>query len=172
MAFSKQFLNYQEVVVDSLTAIITKQNIRYAPSIADNKLIELEELHNIKLPKDYRRFLLTIGNGGAEDDLLPIEEAIQYERITRHNNIYMLILTNYVDIYIGLAIAGPDYGTIWSIHHHCCFPLSANFNKTLKELRISEMNDKNLVTYLDKHQSKIPRLNFEYWYSRWILVRY
>lgn len=171
MLFNKRFLKYPNSATDSLVSIINRLEIRYAAVNSVNELEKLEAQHGIKLPEDYCHFLLTIGNGGPEDDLLPIEESFGYKLIQRHGNTFLLILTNYIDIYIGLAVSGQDYGSVWNISEQYCFPQSNQYQDIIKLAKTQSVKHDQMDEFLDQYQKKIPRLYFEEWYKLWILSK-
>ena len=62
---------------DSLKSIVPKQ-VFINPTISEEEVSEIEKRNNIILPKDYREFIIKIGNGciGPRQGLLSLQESM------------------------------------------------------------------------------------------------
>ena len=62
---------------DSLKSIVPKE-VFINPTISEEEVSEIEKRNNIILPKDYREFIIKIGNGciGPRQGLLSLQESM------------------------------------------------------------------------------------------------
>ena len=140
MTFSKRYVKCPETVHDKLENVMVASGLKCGPVISNEKLRALETSSTILLPGPYRNFLLHTGNGGPEDDLLPIDEALEYDLMICHQNSYVLILTRCI-----------------GMHRDCCFPQSANFSKIVEGVSVLRKDPESLAPNLDHHHTEIPR---------------
>lgn len=173
---------------DNGTAWIKQEAIKKSPhyafgaTLTENQIVKIEEQYKIKLPKDYREFIMHVGDGGpgpmdgldnltqACERSYQLNEAFVPSELSDDENDFfdkpgiLLIASDNVVYTFGLVTSGPDYGTIWFSDSRYWFPYTPVFWQA-----VEYYDDYNTgADYIVKNQLKIPRMRFNDWYYQWL----
>lgn len=57
-----------------------KHKYQFNPTLSEKEIEDFEQQYQVRLPEDYRAFLMRVGNGGAgpQDGLLPLKETVEF----------------------------------------------------------------------------------------------
>jgi hypothetical protein len=172
-------------VADCNFRVFGSQHHRYqlGPALSEVELGSFETVHRVKLPEEYRRFLATVGNGGAgpyygleplgtfgrdisqpfpfieATDQLTEAEAERFGDRDEYPGVLEFCHQGCA-IYSYLVVSGPTYGTVWSGREDF-YPTGLSFDAWYRrwaERALRTLDNERLIPRLRVGMSKVDVL--------------